>query len=235
MATQAQIDANRRNSQKSTGPRTDAGKTASSQNATRSGIYANSLLVDGEDPSELEALIHEYLDTCRPAGPRERAAVDSLIHTDWLLRRMRRVETEQWNSQSHHLRKVKGDEFDEEHILLNTYRYIEDRIDRIQRRLTTLERLYHRRLAELERLQARRPASPDPEPPPALSPDPAPTTHPEIGFVPSNSPAAVTDPTRHAPAPMGFVSSKSIPNPLPTPRDGPRSTTVLTDRRLERI
>src|SRR5689334_5611518 len=34
MASQAQTDANRRNSQKSTGPRTDAGKAASSQNAT---------------------------------------------------------------------------------------------------------------------------------------------------------------------------------------------------------
>jgi hypothetical protein len=45
----------------------------------------------------------------------------------------------------------------------------------------------------------------------------------------------VTDPTRHAPAPIGFVSSKSIPNPLPTPRDGPRSTTVLTVLGLRRI
>jgi hypothetical protein len=184
MASKAQLDANRRNSQKSTGPRSEAGKAASSQNSTRSGVYANSLLIYGEDPAELDALAREYLDTCRPVGPRERAVVDALLHADWLLRRMRRVETEGWNSAEYYLRKAKGDEYDEDYTVVNVYARIEDRLDRIQRRITTLERLYHRRLAELERLQSRRPSASAP------NPEPIPAAVPEIGFVPSNPTAS---------------------------------------------
>lgn len=40
MATDSQIEANRRNFRRSTGPRTDAGKARSSANATRHGILA---------------------------------------------------------------------------------------------------------------------------------------------------------------------------------------------------
>jgi len=40
MATAAQIAANRRNSQKSSGPKTMSGKKASSANARRHGLYA---------------------------------------------------------------------------------------------------------------------------------------------------------------------------------------------------
>src|SRR3954468_7800372 len=99
MASEAQLEANRRNSQKSTGPRTDAGKVESSRNATRSGLYAASLLIEGDDPDEVDALVRDYLASCRPVGPRERAVVDSLIHSDWLLRRMRRLKSEIWNGQ----------------------------------------------------------------------------------------------------------------------------------------
>src|SRR5689334_22556216 len=41
MSTEKQIDANRRNSQHSTGPRTDAGKSRSRLNALKTGIDAN--------------------------------------------------------------------------------------------------------------------------------------------------------------------------------------------------
>jgi hypothetical protein len=40
MATQAQILANRRNAQKSTGPRTEKGKAVVSQNAVKHGLLA---------------------------------------------------------------------------------------------------------------------------------------------------------------------------------------------------
>src|SRR5262249_16384394 len=51
MATQAQIESNRRNSQKSTGPRTEAGKLSCSQNAFKSGIYAEAPLLPRHDPT----------------------------------------------------------------------------------------------------------------------------------------------------------------------------------------
>ena len=56
MSSQLQIEANRRNSQKSTGPRTAAGIAVSSQNALGSGVYAESETIRDENPSDLEAL-----------------------------------------------------------------------------------------------------------------------------------------------------------------------------------
>lgn len=226
MATQAQIAANRRNSQKSTGPRSEAGKAAAAQNATRTGLYAHSILIDGEDPAELDTLAHDYLETCRPVGPRERAIVDSLIHTDWLLRRMRRLETEDVNSEFDHLRKTRGDEFDETYGMTTVYIRLADRIDRIQRRVTTLERLYHRRLVDLERLQSNRPPAPEPQPAPPRAPEPGPdpvalpdpSPLPGIGFVSSESPETREDAAQTratAPSPHGDTPPQCLRPPIP--------------------
>src|SRR5689334_24591317 len=98
MASSAQIEANRRNSQKSTGPRTPAGKTASSQNALKSGLYSESLLIVGEESDDLDALAADYTATCNPQGPLESALVEQLVHADWLLRRIRALETQIWDN-----------------------------------------------------------------------------------------------------------------------------------------
>jgi hypothetical protein len=51
MSSEFQIEANRRNSQKSTGPHTAAGKAVSSLNRTRSGIFAESKIIRDENHS----------------------------------------------------------------------------------------------------------------------------------------------------------------------------------------
>ena len=56
MSTQKQIDANRRNAQKSTGPRSAAGKSASASNSLKTGLYSRSQVIVGEDPAKLQAL-----------------------------------------------------------------------------------------------------------------------------------------------------------------------------------
>ena len=43
MPSQTRIDANRANARKSTGPKTEAGKAASSQNATKDGFYSSGI------------------------------------------------------------------------------------------------------------------------------------------------------------------------------------------------
>lgn len=50
MATPAQIAANRRKAQKSTGPKTPEGKQTVSQNAVRHGLLSTNVLLPGEDP-----------------------------------------------------------------------------------------------------------------------------------------------------------------------------------------
>ena len=46
--SQKQIDANRRNAQKSTGPKTKEGKAKSSMNSIKYGIYSDKFLIKGE-------------------------------------------------------------------------------------------------------------------------------------------------------------------------------------------
>jgi hypothetical protein len=66
--TEAQINANRENAKKSTGPRTPAGKAASSRNGITHGLSAEKHLVPGEDPEEFLALLEDLFDTFHPVG-----------------------------------------------------------------------------------------------------------------------------------------------------------------------
>ena len=92
MTTLTQIEANRQNAQKSSGPRTEAGKAVSAANALKSGIYSTREVLPDEDPAELEALSREYHDHFQPATPDERDLVDDLVSYTWLKRRFRRME-----------------------------------------------------------------------------------------------------------------------------------------------
>jgi hypothetical protein len=56
MATEAQINANRRNAKKSTGPRTSVGKERSSRNALQHGLLARESVLPDEDGEEFDAL-----------------------------------------------------------------------------------------------------------------------------------------------------------------------------------
>src|SRR5437773_4880201 len=97
MPTQAQINANRLNAQKSTGPTSPA--AISSLNALKSGIDAWSHIIPGEDPAELEALTAVFVLHFQPADPVQLSLVDTLISAEWIQRRLRRVEAQLWNYQ----------------------------------------------------------------------------------------------------------------------------------------
>jgi hypothetical protein len=96
MSSQRQIEANRRNAQKSTGPTSVTGKAVSSMNALKTGIHAKSLLLPSEKLADLEQLIEEYYNCHQPATPEARSLVDDLIYGEWLKRRLRAAETQMW-------------------------------------------------------------------------------------------------------------------------------------------
>jgi hypothetical protein len=99
MATAAQIAANRLNSLKSPGPRSEEGKATSRFNALKSGIHAKSQVIPGEDPEELEAVAAGYREQYRPENPAEVFLVDRMIRADWELRRFERIEAELWEGE----------------------------------------------------------------------------------------------------------------------------------------
>ncbi len=91
--SQAQLDANRRNAQKSTGPRSAAGKARSSQNARRHGLLSREILLVGENIDDLAAMIVGFEQDFKPVGALEEFLLEELVSLAWRLRRFCRVET----------------------------------------------------------------------------------------------------------------------------------------------
>ncbi len=95
MTTEAQIEANRRNSQHSTGPRTEAGKEASRRNALRHGLAARTLVVaPGEDAADFAAFAADLRQDLAPGGAFEEALVQRITILAWRLERVARIEAE---------------------------------------------------------------------------------------------------------------------------------------------
>src|SRR5262249_29631897 len=93
MTSYRQIEANRRNAFKSTGPRTEAGKQASRCNAVRHGLTAETVigpLEDAEDYKAFEAAITADYDAQSAV---ERELVLRLASLLWRLRRALTIET----------------------------------------------------------------------------------------------------------------------------------------------
>lgn len=92
MSPKPAIDNNKK--QKSTGPRTAAGKAASSQNALRHGLASATLLIPGEDPAELAALERELAAEYKPATATETLLVANMVKHQWLMDRAIRLQGE---------------------------------------------------------------------------------------------------------------------------------------------
>src|SRR5471032_1805788 len=209
MTSQAQINANRLNSQKSTGPTSPEGKAASSLNALKSGIHAASHIICGEDPAALQALTAAFLLEFQPTGPNQLALVDTLIAAEWTQRRLRRIEAELWNSRDESLDPTHAEisDFPPDARLPNSplRHYYPDAIDpflRIQRRIDGTNRMYLRTLQVLQDLvgagharpePAAQATSPAPEPP---SPEGAQPLTPPNGFVPPTPASGQRPPVR---------------------------------------
>jgi hypothetical protein len=85
--------ANRENSQKSTGPKTDAGKARSSRNSVRHGLLAGAATLLAEPDREITALLTSYRSDFRPSSAHEDFLVNELAVTAWRLKQITRIET----------------------------------------------------------------------------------------------------------------------------------------------
>ena len=95
MATQKQIEANRQNALKSTGPKSEAGKAASSANALSHGLSASldSVLPD-EDADAFARLRQGVIADLAPAGALQGALAERVAVLLWRLDRAARLEAQ---------------------------------------------------------------------------------------------------------------------------------------------
>jgi hypothetical protein len=94
MATKRQNQANRRNSHRSTGPRTADGIRASSLNALQHGLRSQLTVIPGENEADFRALFDAFAEEAAPESPRDLAAVRKIAVCEWRLRRIAAIETE---------------------------------------------------------------------------------------------------------------------------------------------
>lgn len=95
--SEKQIVANQRNGQKSTGPKTLVGKSASKMNALKHGLLAKQLLVRGrklkESAREFKDFYAEFYADLAPVGSLEEMLAEEILAATWRLRRVRAAES----------------------------------------------------------------------------------------------------------------------------------------------
>jgi len=104
MATEAQIEANRRNAAKSTGPRTPEGKARVRRNATRHGLCSGIALMaeEGPDYGKEFDLLHEDLRIeHQPNGPTEDILVFKMAQSVFFTDRAAVLLADKLNSNDH--------------------------------------------------------------------------------------------------------------------------------------
>ncbi len=87
MTTQAEIEANRKNAQKSTGPKSRQGKDTVSQNAVKHGLCANKHVIRSESQEEFDEFRQNMIADLEPVGAMEKMLTDRIVSLSWRLKR----------------------------------------------------------------------------------------------------------------------------------------------------
>ncbi len=87
MSSAAQINANRTNSESSTGPKTEAGKAKSSLNAFKHGLASGKLIIEGESREDFNAMKNDLRFEYHPNTTTEEFLIEKMAMSLWFARR----------------------------------------------------------------------------------------------------------------------------------------------------
>jgi hypothetical protein len=161
--TQKQLEANRRNALKSTGPRTPEGKAVVALNSIKHGLLSKEVLLAGEDETALVELGKRLRHQLAPLGELELLLVDRIIAAAWRLMRILKIEREMMDhevadkesSRRAYSRNKRQEPVTLWDALESDFQY-RDTLGKFMRYESHLERGMYKAMHELQRLQAAR-------------------------------------------------------------------------------
>jgi hypothetical protein len=173
------IEANRQNSQRSSGPKTTAGKRRVSMNAVKHGFFSKWLLVQHSDGKERQDEYDDFYADVRkhfqPIGWLEELWVEKITVWSWRLRRLLRCESgliaRALAGHSYEIHQSRAGDLAEpesassispEMDAITDHLFLPDKeeLEKLLRYEANINRQLNHAIAELERLQARRNGGP---------------------------------------------------------------------------
>ena len=204
----AQLAANRANAQLSTGPRTEAGRARSSQNAVKSALTGRTVLLPTDDRDEYARFLADFQQQLKPVGPLECELVQIIVDCHWRLRRIQELEFALYAHGHEQFEPVFQDCPESERrsrILLQTHLTYEKQFRNPHIQEARIDRKRAKAVADLDRLQAER--EPEPAEPSIHDlPDEEAFALLDAGYVPPHLASAVASQN-------GFVFSPSSSKP----------------------
>lgn len=167
MMTAAKLEANRRNAQLSTGPRSTKGRARSATNATTHGILSRCAVLQGEDGAMMDSLRDSLEQELQPATAVERMLTDHVVACMWRLRRVYAMETALVAERVHDAQRIArigeyGEESVEREAVIQqralglAFQRASDHFERLSRYEQNIDRSMRRSLADLRDLQRER-------------------------------------------------------------------------------
>ena len=92
MSSEKKIKANRLNSKKSTGPKSEAGKRRSSLNSIKHGLYGEKIAIIGENIDEINDITERLVKELKPIGINQEIIVSKMVDLAIRLRRIPLLE-----------------------------------------------------------------------------------------------------------------------------------------------
>jgi hypothetical protein len=149
MSTRKQMEANRRNAQRSTGPRTADGKARVASNALTHGLTAKQIILRNENPRDFEAFRISLMNDLNLKGALQEVLGERIVIDSWRLRRVPVLEAALYKSSA-------SADRDQSLVPIWSLENSAETFGSLWRHEAALHRSFLRSLYELQRLQAMR-------------------------------------------------------------------------------